>query len=53
MVNTDWLAGCLAGIAYAGVRYRRGQIGDAVVAHMTTNGLLSLYVLLTGHWSYW
>ena len=53
LMHTDWLAGCLAGIAYAGVRYRRGQIGDAVVAHMTTNGLLSLYVLLTGHWSYW
>lgn len=53
LIHTDWLAGTLAGLAYAGARYRRGQTGDAIVAHMTTNGLLCGYVLWSGQWSYW
>ena len=48
-----WLAGTVAGMAYALARYRRGAVGDAVVAHMTTNLLLSGYVLVTGQWGYW
>ena len=40
-------------MAYAFARYRRGAIGDAVVAHMTTNLMLSGYVLITGEWGYW
>jgi CAAX prenyl protease-like protein len=48
-----WLAGTIAGLAYALVRYYRGALGDAVVAHMTTNLLLSGYVLITGQWGYW
>jgi exosortase E/protease (VPEID-CTERM system) len=48
-----WLAGTVAGAAYALARYRRGVLGDAVVAHMTTNLLLALYVLLTRQWAYW
>lgn len=53
LMHGDWLAGLIAGMAYAWVRYRRGLLGDAVIAHMTTNLLLSAYVLLTQHWSYW
>jgi exosortase E/protease (VPEID-CTERM system) len=48
-----WVAGTLAGMAYALALYRRGAIGDAVQAHATTNGLLMLYALTTGHWSAW
>ncbi len=48
-----WLAGTIAGMAYAFARYRRGRVSDAVLAHMTTNALLSAYVLLTQQWSYW
>ena len=48
-----WLAGTAAGMCFAWARYHRGEIGDAVVAHMTTNLLLSVYVLSTGQWSYW
>jgi exosortase E/protease (VPEID-CTERM system) len=33
--------------------YRRGQIGDAVYAHMTTNALIAAYVLCVGRWSLW
>lgn len=48
-----WLAGTIAGMCYALARYYRGKVGDAVLAHLTTNLLLSFYVLLSGEWSYW
>ncbi|MEN8107368.1 MAG: exosortase E/protease, VPEID-CTERM system [Pseudomonadota bacterium] len=48
-----WVAGTLAGLGYAIARYRRGKVQDAIVAHMTTNALLSGYVILTHEWSYW
>ena len=48
-----WIAGTIAGLGYAIARYRRGRVQDAIVAHMTTNALLSGYVLLTQEWSYW
>lgn len=52
-LHGQWLAGALAGMGYAWARYRRGQLWDAVLAHMTTNLLLAAYVLATRHWSYW
>jgi CAAX prenyl protease-like protein len=48
-----WVAGTIAGLGYAMARYRRGKVQDAIVAHMTTNALLSGYVILTQEWSYW
>jgi exosortase E/protease (VPEID-CTERM system) len=48
-----WLAGTLAGMAYAGAFYRRGRLGDAVLAHATTNGLLTALALTTGDWRVW
>jgi exosortase E/protease (VPEID-CTERM system) len=48
-----WIAGTIAGMAFALALYRRGAIGDAVQAHATTNALLMLYALTTGHWSAW
>ncbi len=48
-----WLAGTLAGMAYALVLYRRGELGDAIGAHAVTNALLAVYVLATGSWLLW
>jgi exosortase E/protease (VPEID-CTERM system) len=48
-----WLAGTLAGMVYAGVLYRRGRLGDAVLAHAVTNALLAAHVLAVGSWSLW
>jgi exosortase E/protease (VPEID-CTERM system) len=48
-----WLAGTLAGMAYALVLMRRGRIGEAVVAHAITNALLAAWVLTTGQWQLW
>ena len=48
-----WLAGTLAGMVYALVLSRRGQLGDAVLAHVTTNGLIAIWVLIQGRWVLW
>ena len=48
-----WLAGMAAGAVYALAQWRRGELGDAVLAHGTTNGLLTAYALATGDWSSW
>lgn len=52
-LHSAWLAGTLAGLVYYLVMRRSGKLWDAIVAHMTTNGLLSAYVLVSGNWSYW
>ena len=48
-----WLQATLAGMAFAAALYRRRSLGDAVLAHATTNGLIACYVFYTGHWSLW
>jgi exosortase E/protease (VPEID-CTERM system) len=53
LMHGRWLAGTLAGMAYALAFYRRGRLNDAVVSHMTTNALIALWVLVTGAWSLW
>ncbi len=53
LLHGRWLAGTVAGMAYALAFYRRGKLGDAVVAHMTTNGLIACLVLITGAWPLW
>ncbi|MBK4738140.1 exosortase E/protease, VPEID-CTERM system [Noviherbaspirillum pedocola] len=53
MLHGNWIAASIAGMLYGIVRLRSGRIWDAVVAHMTTNFLLALHVLHSGHWSYW
>jgi exosortase E/protease (VPEID-CTERM system) len=49
----SWVAGTLAGMTFAVALYQRRAIGDAVVAHATTNGLIAMYVFATGRWSVW
>jgi len=48
-----WLPGTLAGAAFALALYHRRRIVDAIVAHATTNALLSIYVIATGSWASW
>ena len=48
-----WLAGTLAGMAYALAYRRRGELADAVMAHGVTNGLIAITVLTSGSWSLW
>jgi len=53
LLHGRWIAAIIAGMAYALAYYRRGRLGDAVAAHVTTNGLIALWVLATGTWSLW
>ena len=48
-----WFAGTLAGVLYARAATQHGRLGDAVMAHTLTNGLLAVYVLTTGTWYLW
>lgn len=48
-----WVAGIAAGMLYAWAFQRRARIGDAAAVHGITNGLLALWVLFTGNWTYW
>ncbi|WP_281799657.1 CAAX prenyl protease-related protein [Methylocystis echinoides] len=53
LVHNDFVAGALAGLAFGVARWRRNELGDAIVCHGLTNLLLCFYVLLTGAWAYW
>lgn len=48
-----WFAGLLAGLAYAWVYRKTGNLWVPIVAHAVTNGLLGVYVLATGSWTLW
>jgi len=47
------LAGTLAGVVYALVYRRRGEVADAVVAHATTNAILLAVAAALGRWDLW
>ena len=53
IVHGQWLAATVAGMMFALALYRRGQLSDAIAAHATTNGLMSVFVLSTHRWSLW
>lgn len=53
VLHSEFLAGTLAGIAYGIAYLSRRKLIDAVVAHVVTNGLLAIYVVSFGYWSYW
>jgi exosortase E/protease (VPEID-CTERM system) len=52
-LHGQWLAGTIAGMFYAWAIYRRGRLRDAIMAHATTNALISADVILCGNWSLW
>jgi exosortase E/protease (VPEID-CTERM system) len=52
-LHGEWIAGTLAGMTFALVLYRRGELGDSIIAHAAANILLSAWVLATGRWCLW
>ena len=46
-----WLPGSVAGFAYGWIVKRRGHLGEAVAAHMTTNLLFAATALGSGNWA--
>jgi exosortase E/protease (VPEID-CTERM system) len=50
MLHGAWLAGTVAGIIYAVVRWRTQSIANAIYAHGITNALIFGYAAATGEW---
>ncbi len=48
-----WFAGFLAGLAYAWLYRRHGNLWAPIVAHATTNLVLGVWVVQTGAWQFW
>jgi CAAX prenyl protease-like protein len=48
-----WLAGIVAGAAYSLLYVRHRNLWSPILAHAVTNGLLGIWVVRTGNWSYW
>ena len=48
-----WEVGLIAGVLYNWWMVRTKSLGDCILAHAITNGLLCGYVLMTGKWEYW
>lgn len=48
-----WDVGLMAGVAYNWWMLRTRSLGDCILAHAVTNGLLSAYVIGFGEWRYW
>ncbi len=50
-IHERWLAGALAGAAFALALYRSGRLGGAVSAHVTANALIAFWALAAGQWT--
>lgn len=50
--DTRLMAGAMAGAFYGALAIRRG-LGAAIVAHVTTNFALGLFVIATRQWGFW
>jgi exosortase E/protease (VPEID-CTERM system) len=52
IMEPNWLTGVFAGMIFAAAMYRRGLLSDAIVAHVTSSGLLFALAAITGKWSF-
>jgi exosortase E/protease (VPEID-CTERM system) len=48
-----WVAGTVAGLAFGWIAIRRGSLGEAVAAHVTSNALIAACVLEFNQWQLW
>ena len=53
LAHTLWLAAIVAGLAYAWLYVRSGKLWLPVIAHAVTNGVLGVWVVMTGRWEFW
>jgi CAAX prenyl protease-like protein len=48
-----WFAGVVAGGVYSVLYMRDRNLWSPILAHAVTNGLLGIWVVATGNWTYW
>ncbi len=51
--HSMWLAGLIAGLAYAGLYTTTNNLRAPVLAHAVTNATLGIWILATGSWHLW
>lgn len=51
--HSQWFAGLVAGMAYAGLYMRSRNLLIPIASHSTTNALLGTWILATGSWTFW
>ncbi len=51
--HTEWAVGLITGIVYGLFYIRTRDIWAVSIAHVVTNLILGIYVLVTGSWQYW
>jgi CAAX prenyl protease-like protein len=53
LAHTQWLGAVIAGLAYAWLYRHTRSLWAPVIAHVVTNGVLGVWVVLNGNWSFW
>lgn len=53
LAHTLWLAALVAGLVYAWLYIRTGNLWVPVIAHAVTNAALGVWVVATRSWSFW
>lgn len=53
VAHNQWLAGLIAGLVYGWLYIRTGSLWVPILAHAVTNGLLGVYVVMSGNWRFW
>ncbi len=53
LAHSLWFAGLFAGIVYNLLYMRSGTLWSPILAHATTNGILGIWIIYTGNWSFW
>ena len=48
-----WIAGIVAGLAYAALYRQTGTLWSAIIAHAVTNFMLGCWVVYSGRWQLW
>lgn len=53
LAHTQWLGAVIAGLAYAWLYRHTRSLWAPIIAHMVTNGVLGVWVVMHGHWQFW
>jgi len=51
--HSMWVAGLIAGLAFAGLYIKTNNLWAPLVAHSVTNAILGTWILATGSWHLW
>lgn len=53
VAHSLWFAGFFVGIVYGLLYMRSGTLWSPILAHAVTNGLLGIWIVMTGNWGFW